>query len=233
MDDRPPLGQGSATTDGGDLPPEMRRARQLATALDVDRVAVVLVAHPEHRAVVLGSDPALVAFGDMAVTVGESPGHDVLRTGRPCLVDDLPAAADRWPLLLTTYPVPGPLRSLLVVPVTTARHGTTEDVLGVVVLARDRRRPFTSSEVARAADAAREIARSLLAHAVEREAAALDHDLDDLLDPRADLVPLAVGALSSREGLDRHDALEQLRTRAFRQGSTLQQLARDLLDDRA
>ncbi|WP_299036083.1 ANTAR domain-containing protein [uncultured Pseudokineococcus sp.] len=216
-------------------PAEMELARQLATEAGADRVSLALFAGPHDRAVVHGSDPVLVALDDMDETVGQGPTHELLATAAPVTVEDLHADDDRWPLLSATFAVPPELRGLLLLPLrgTGPGAGGRVDVFGALVLARDRCGPFPLSGTTTALGAATLLATMVMVRALHEDPDTGDDSLDDLIDPRVDVVTRAVGVLGSSHDLPHGEARRHLQALAFTTGRTLHQTAARLLRDEA
>jgi hypothetical protein len=207
---------------------EVLLARVVAGRVGADHTSLALVAGagPGRRAELWGSAVSLVELGDMTETVGEGPGHDVLRTGTVCQVSDLPASSRRWPLLLSTFDVPGQLRSVVALPL--AGFGSLrrpEDVFGLLVLARRDLAPFTAAQVTVARRGAGQLAAMFMARAGRGSTVMADEDLDAIVDSRAGVIPQAVGHLIAVRHMSADAAGHHLQTTAFAAGLTVHQIA--------
>lgn len=195
--DQPPVPRQVRFDHGPPAAPEMIHARAVAERVGADRAAVVLTSGLQHRAVLTGSDPVLVAFGDMVETVSQGPAVDVLTSAAPCTVEDLPHELHRWPLLGGTFGAPAPLTSLLVVPLAAPEDPLgPDDVFGVLVLSRDHRRPTSDHDTATAAHGAGLLSVMLMARALRGDPDQAGSALDALIHPRTDALARAVGALA-------------------------------------
>ncbi|ROP34787.1 GAF and ANTAR domain-containing protein [Pseudokineococcus lusitanus] len=236
---------GGAVSDGaapaapeGGLPEETAVGRHLAAFLGADHVAVVLSAGPGFEGVLRGSSPPLLALLDMVGSVGEGPTTEVLRSGRGVVVPDLGAETDRWPLLLAAHRVPEAVRCLAVLPLdgglrppedVLAGPGRPDEVVGLLLLAGRSLLPMPPAALAAAVRGAALLAAMVLARAEEAVHGGLDLDL--LLDPRADVLPRALGVLAERVGLSAGDARRHLQALAFGAGVTVHEAALRLLAD--
>ncbi|MEJ5945769.1 GAF and ANTAR domain-containing protein [Pseudokineococcus basanitobsidens] len=214
--------------------PETRVARLVAATVGAERVAVTLTSGSDHRSVVRGSDPVLVALADREQSVGQGPTVDVLASGRALSVPDLHAGMERWPVLLTTHASSLDLRSLLVVPLDgpPGRAAAADDVGGVLVLARQDVRPFTTVDEVVADRLAALLSVMLQARALDDSGqgdAGSGNRLDEALDPASQVLPLAVGRLMVSDDLSEEDALLRLEARAFASGTSVYDVARDVV----
>ena len=194
---------------------ELRLCRVAAEAVGADRVGVVLVAGPDLRSPVPGSDTELVRLGDLQQSVQEGPLYELSRHGVPVVVDDLRIVFRRWPLLVAGLAA-SPLRSLAVLPV--HLPGQTR-LSGAVAAARDDVAPFSASELGVLTSLAEMLGGVLDLRAGGRA------PLEDVLAPESETLSVAVGIVMARLHAGPDAALTELRTRAFVLGCTVHQLA--------
>ncbi|WP_298805195.1 ANTAR domain-containing protein [uncultured Pseudokineococcus sp.] len=103
----------------------------------------------------------------------------------------------------------------------------------MLALSRSQVRPFSPAETAVVGRLADLLSHMLQARALDDlaadEAGRLGGRLDEVLDPSAHVLPLAVGHLMVREGLSEDEALLLLERRASECGRSVDDLARELL----
>lgn len=186
-----------------------------------DRVAVSVVVGPERRLPLAGSDLALQRFNNFQESLVQGPSRDALECGAPVLVDDLRADGAPWQLLLSCAPDDFPVRSTAAVPVLGPEPGRAP--LGVLLVGRDRVAPFTASQVQVLQRLAEVLARLLLARCSRG---------DLLADVTHDELPVLLGMLRVRLAVDEADALARLRAYAFTAGTTIQEVAADVVAGR-
>lgn len=227
----------SHPSSGGPAPhvAEVTVARRVAEEVAADRVALVLITGDEHYPV-RGSDAVLVRLAEQERLAGEGPGTDVARTARATCVGDLHEAVGRWPALAVCGP-PAQVRTLQLHPLLGRGDDDRPQVLGMLALSRSRVRPFSPAETAVVGRLADLLSLMLQARALDDlaadEAGRLGGRLDEVLDPSAHVLPLAVGHLMVREGLSEDEALQLLERRASECGRSVDDLAREVVRSRA
>jgi hypothetical protein len=157
---------------------------------------------------------------DQQYTVGEGPGMQAFTQGNPVLIDNLPAAASRWPIFT------GAAHSAGVAAIFAFPLQLGAIALGTLDLYRRTPGPLPPSAVAEAAALADLIALALLAKADRAEATGQDwlrqsgsyHD-----------VHIATGMLAARHGISLTDAFTRLRAHAFGRGGSVLDIARDVI----
>ncbi|MEJ5868364.1 GAF and ANTAR domain-containing protein [Pseudokineococcus sp. 5B2Z-1] len=218
---------------GGPAPhvAEVAVARRVAEEVAADRVALVLITGDEHYPV-RGSDAVLVRLAEQERLAGEGPGTDVARTTRATCVGDLHEAVVRWPALAACGP-PAQVRTLQLHPLLGRGGDDRPQVLGMLALSRSRVRPFSAAETAVVGHLADLLSHMLQARALDDlaadEAGRLGGRLDEVLDPSAHVLPMAVGHLMVREGLGEDEALLLLERRASACGRSVHDLAREVV----
>lgn len=190
-------------------------------AVGWDRAAVSVAVDVERRLPLAGSDLALQRYENFQQSLLQGPSRDALQHRVPVLVDDVRSAAGPWQLLLSTASSAFPVRSTASLPLVGPDPVST--VLGVLVLGRDRVRPFTAPQVQVLQRLADVLVRLLLARSSR----------GDLLgDVAPDDVPVLLGMLRVRLGVDEASALALLRAHAFAAGTTIQAVAADVVAGR-
>ncbi|MGQ7297310.1 GAF and ANTAR domain-containing protein [Quadrisphaera sp. KR29] len=186
-----------------------------------DRAAVSVAVDDERRLPLAGSDLALQRYEHFQESLVQGPSRDALQRRVPVLVDDLRTATGPWQLLLSTASSSFPVRSTASLPL--VGPDPLGRVLGVLVIGRDRVRPFTAPQVLVLQRLADVLVRLLLARSSR----------GDLLgDVARDDVPVLVGMLRVRLGVDEAGALARLRAHAFAAGTTIQDVAADVVAGR-
>lgn len=206
-------------------------ARRVAEEVAADRVALVLITGGDHFPV-RGSDAVLVRLAEQERAAGEGPGTDVGRTGRATSVTDLREEVARWPALAAGRP-PREVRTLQLHPLLGRGAGDRPQVLGMLALSRSAVRCFSPAETAVAGRLADLLSLMLQARALDDlaadEAGRCGGRLDEVLDPSAHVLPLAVGHLMVREALSEDDALLLLERRARASGRSVHEVAEDVV----
>ena len=224
----------AAWVPAGDAAPELLVCSAVSRSLPFDLAAVIVAGDMDHRTALVGSDVRLRHFGDLQQSLGEGPGHDVLRTGAPVVVDDVRAETSRWPLLTADGELP--VRSLALLPLRAGgpvgrRPG---DVLGLLGAARSRVQPFTALEV-RALEALAALVTQLLLDRLRRCPASLvgRDPLPRTLGFTDDDLGVSLGMVMAAVRTDRAGALTRLRARAFVRGCTVHELATEIVAGRS
>ncbi|WP_180357620.1 GAF and ANTAR domain-containing protein [Streptomyces sp. NP160] len=201
--------------------PELDLCAAVEPVVGWDRVAVAVVVDPERRLPLVGSDLALQRFNNFQESLVQGPCRDALQCGGPVLVDDLRAEDTPWQLLLSSAPRDFPVRSTASLPLL----GPAPDrvPLGVLSVGRDRVAPFTLTDVQVLQRLADVLARLLLARSSRG---------DLLADVAPDELPVLLGMLRVRLDVDEAVALARLRGYAFAEGTTIQEVAADVVAGR-
>jgi hypothetical protein len=203
--------------DGADIP--ARLAAACTVALPVTGVGMALMTDDGPAGTITATDGAAIELEHLQFTLGEGPCVDASRTGRPVLQADLARTAPpRWPAFAGGALAAG-ICAVFAFPL---RVGAIR--LGVLDLYRDRAGALSATELTEALSYA-DATTLVLLHA---QTSSPVRDVLPLLDDRAE-VHQATGAISVRAGIGLADALVLLRARAFADGRSLGDLARDVL----
>jgi len=196
-----------------DVTPELLVCTALVRCGLVDGAGASIILTPEDRIALAATDGAFTEVAEMQFSTWEGPGPEVVETGHPVVVDDLRAQDARWPLT-TPHAALTPMRALATLPLP-SRHG----LIGLFAAYRDTPRTFSSADLSQLESAAGTVGAladtrfDVLGSTVRAEAATL---------------PVAVGMVMNRLGVDRDDALALLRARAFTLSVSAPALAREL-----
>lgn len=202
-------------------------------ALPVTGVTVATVGEPFGSETTCASDDVAARLDEIQFDLGEGPGWEAIRTGRPVSEPDLEHVTERrWPTASAAMREAGagavfsfPMRlvtlSVGVVTLYTTLAGPFDD--------RACRRALALAEVA-----ARELLRRALRRAEDESRAASDLDPDRETAGTTGVwsrreVHQATGMLAAQTGADVDDALLVLRARAYADGRTVRDLAADVV----
>ena len=203
--------------DGTGLPASLAAA--CTRSLPVSGVGMALMTDDGPAGTIAATDGAAMELEQLQFTLGEGPCVDASRTGRPVLQPDLALTAPpRWPAFAGGALEAG-IRAVFAFPL---RVGAIR--LGVLDLYRDRAGPLSPGELSVAFSYA-DAATLILLHV---QAGAPVTGAVQVLDDRAE-VHQATGVVSVQAGVGLADALVLLRARAFTDGRSLADLARDVL----
>lgn len=195
------------------------------TILDITGVALVLTGSDGHHLLVGASDPVAGRLGDREFSLGEGPGVQANQSGGPVLVTDLSSAhsSARWPAYAAVVSET-PARSQFSYPL---QIGVIR--LGVLILYRDVATPLTADDAASALVLA-DAATVLLLHLqdVARRVDELHGEVASAFVATAELHQ-ATGVVSVQAGVTMGEALLLLHARAFSDGRTSLEVARDVL----
>jgi hypothetical protein len=198
--------------------------RACAAALPVTGVGLVLMTAAGPAGTVAISDPRAGTMEDLQFTVGEGPGVECSRTGRPVLQPDLARTGpSRWPGF-TAGALEAGTRAIFALPL---RVGGIK--VGVLDLYRDSAGELSEAELSEAlsyADAATELLMHLQAQ-VPLDGSGLGRLA--VLEDRAE-VHQATGIIAVRAGVGMAEALVRLRARAYATGRPIADLAKEVLD---
>ncbi|MBC3763424.1 GAF and ANTAR domain-containing protein [Quadrisphaera oryzae] len=201
--------------------PELALCAAVEPVVGWDRVTVSVVVDDQRRLPLTGSDIALQRFNNFQESLAQGPCSDALQCRAPVLVDDLRAGGSPWQLLLSCAPADFPVRSTASLPL--LGPGPERVALGVLSVGRDRVAPFTGEQVGVLQRLADVLARLLLARSSRG---------DLLVDVAPDDLPVLLGMLRVRLTVDEADALALVRGYAFAAGTTIHEVAADVLAGR-
>lgn len=195
-------------------------------SLQVDGVGLSVTSGPGRHTRVAATDPVSGRIEDLQVLLGQGPCVDAVSTGAPVLVADItdPGVSARWQAFVPEAESIG-VRASFAVPLLVG-----EVRLGAMDLYRRDVGPLTDGDLAAAQDYASAAVEVLLhlqdgAPDVAREK----------LEPgwaATSLVHQATGMVIAQLGVDGPSAFAALRARAYQEGRTLQDVARDVLERR-
>lgn len=155
-------------------------------------------------------------------TVGEGPGFEAFATAGPVLAPDLTADSGRWPGFVQAA-LPAGLAAMFAFPL---QLGAIR--LGVLDLYRRRPGRLSSRELTDAAVLANLATVAVLEQARQDKAAG-DTQLSQLAGPYQE-VSIATGMLAAQLEIGLVEALARLRSRAFAEGRSVHELARDVVE---
>ncbi|WP_051731573.1 GAF and ANTAR domain-containing protein [Kitasatospora phosalacinea] len=216
------LADAVAREDGTPLPDRLCAA--CVEALPVAGAAIALTGdHDAPPHALFASDGAAASAEELQFTLGEGPSVEALRTGRPVLAYDLAGpGGDRWPVLASTLPsAPPRIATILASPL--RLHGSP---FGVLSLHRHHGAPFRQEDLAAVRIAVDTSTLALIA--AFEEAPGLPSWLDR---PGADGVEVdqAVGMIMVQLDAPADTALARLRAKAFTEGASVGDLAREVV----
>jgi hypothetical protein len=213
----------TASRGGADLPDGL--VRLCARTLPVSGVGLALMTDEGPAGTVAASDGGARQLEELQFTLGQGPCVDASHTGRPVLAPDLAGTSSRnWPQFAAGADAAG-LRAVFAFPL---QVGGIR--LGVLDLYRDTAGELSGEELAGALSFADAATHLLLDLQAQDTAQGLPppHALA-VLDDRAE-VHQATGVVSVRAGVSLAQALALLRARAYAEGRSIGDLARDVLD---
>lgn len=176
----------------------------------------------------LGSSDETAAQAErLQATLGEGPCLTAAAREEP-LVADLSTIADRWPIFHRELIARTPFRSVMSVPIRAA-HGTCFGALDLYATGDDLPSGLSVAEIT--CGIADPMAAILLDQPRVDGAAALAPWLSNGPASSRMHVWVAVGILVEHAGLADADALAALRAHAFRQGTTLDEIAHQLMSE--
>jgi GAF domain-containing protein len=196
-----------------------RLVKACARAMPATGVGLVLMTNAGPAGTVAATDGAAAIMEDLQFTLGEGPGVDSSRTGRPVLQPELSHTGPaRWPAFCAGASEAS-IRAVFAFPL---RVGGIR--LGVLDLYRDRPGGLSDTDLAEAlsfADAATAVLLDLQAHGARSGSIPMIED-------RAE-VHQATGMISVQAGVTLVQALVLLRARSFADDSPINSLARDVV----
>lgn len=215
---------GAAIAESGSEALPRRLCLALDQVLEARGSVMVLMAHLSHHRLLAASDDHTARLGELEFSLGEGPGLDAVARCVPVLVDDLAGGdGQRWPALAATVADAGlPIRAVFAFPL--HLNGIS---FGVVEVHRDHpggldERAATNGRIAA------ELASVALSRSFEGPGSPL---APNWLDGAVDGVEVdqAVGMVMAQLRAPADVALSTLRARAFAEGRTVGELARDVL----
>jgi GAF domain-containing protein len=170
---------------------------------------------------VAGAHGISMTVQDLEFVLGEGPASDAYATGKPVLVDDLAAVADRWPRFTPALADAG-IRSVYAIPL---QVGAVR--LGVLVLYRDQPGFLEGEGLASALLVADLVTNQVLdiQAGVASDALAWGLEVDDY---RA-VVHQATGMISAQLDCAMSEALVRLRAKAFASEQPIELVAADVV----
>jgi plasmid stability protein len=203
--------------DGTGLPASLAAA--CARSLPVSGVGLALMTDEGPAGTIAATDGAAIQLEYLQFTLGEGPCVDASKTGRPVLQPDLALTAPpRWPAFAGGALDAG-VRAVFAFPL---RVGAIR--VGVLDLYRDQAGPLSAEELTEALSFA-DAATLVLLH---EQAGVPVQGAVPVLDERAE-VHQATGVVSVQAAVGLAEGLLLLRARAFAEGRSLGDLARDVL----
>jgi hypothetical protein len=195
-------------------------------ALPVDGVGVSVTGGPGQQNKVAATDEVSGRIEDLQVLLGQGPCVDAVSTGRPVLVADLaePGVDHRWPVFVPAVTTIG-VRAAFAVPLLVG-----DLRIGAMDLYRRSAGPLDPDHLAHAEDLATAAVEVLLRLQIEGPDGADGAIPGDWA--ATSVVHQATGMVMVQLGADASSAFAALRARAFRDGVTLQELAREVIDRR-
>ncbi|MFJ9543517.1 ANTAR domain-containing protein [Streptomyces sp. NPDC101225] len=166
-------------------------------------------------------------LADIQATLGEGPCLDAVRDGAPVLAPDLSGRdAHRWPVLALAATAAG-ARAMYAIPL-----GGGGTPLGTLDLHRTAPGRLTARNLRDARLVAGAVALAVAALPHEEDADGRDGSWLSGLTAEHDRIHQAVGMTMAQLGTGAGEALARLRGRAFAQGRTVLELARDVVAHR-
>ena len=172
---------------------------------------------------VAGTDAAAETALAREAATGGGPCIECHRTGRPVLLSDLDAEAERWPGLVARCREAG-YRSLHVVPMR-----LRDEALGTLALFGAESRPMPAADVATAQAFADVATIAILQAEAVREARAVADQLRVALHSRI-AIEQAKGVIAARVGIDTAEAFARLRRHARANRRMLTEVAQAVVD---
>lgn len=199
--------------------------RAAVTRLGVDGASVTATGSLTAREPLAASDDLSALLEDLQFTTGEGPAGDDFRLGSPVLLEDLEAAATRWPGFVSAAVSAG-ARAMFAFPL---QVGAVR--VGVLSLYRAAPGPLTADALADALVLA-DIALHLVLDAASGISESPDyHPMNGLSDSRASVYQ-ATGMISVQLGVGIEEAFVRLRAHAFASGSALAEVAAEVVSRR-
>ena len=191
--------------------------------LGVDGASVTVVSGLGAREPLYASDELSAWLEELLFATGEGPGEEDFRFGSPVLVPDLALAAARWPGFVSAAVAAG-ARAVFAFPL---QAGAIR--VGVLSLYRTQPGPLTPGELADTLVFAGFALQLVLDGAAGISGSTEYRPLDGLQDSRAEVYQ-ATGMISVQLGVSLEEAFARLRAHAFAAGTTLDDLAGDVVN---
>lgn len=197
----------------------------VAEALPVDGVGLSVTGGPGQQSRVAATDEVSGRIEDLQVLLGQGPCVDAMAQGAPVLVADLaaPGVVARWPAFIPAAETIG-VRASFALPLMVGKVR-----IGAMDLYRLTTGGLQPDDLAHAQDLASAAVEVLLRLQIEGPAAS------GTFPPgwaASSVVHQATGMVMVQLGVDAATAFAALRARAYGDGSTLQELSRDVIDRR-
>lgn len=224
----------TATSHGDNAPDRAPLAREiprihqlcddLVSALPVDGVALTLRSGRDHSQLVYATDALTAALDELEFTIGEGPGLDCYRAGRPSLEPDLASEATfaRWPGFSSEARHLG-AGALFAFPMHLGSGS-----IGNATLYRSTSGPMDGAEIASATGCVDKIVHAVLEllKPSGQLRAGLENSIVILGHPE---VAQATGMIAVQLGVSITEALARLRARAFVERSAISEIACDVI----
>lgn len=194
-----------------------------AELLSVSAAAVAVIGDGQHRGSLSVSDPRYAAVDDLQFSLGEGPCLDARRWGHPVLAPDLAAGDGGW----TAFPSAAlghGVGAVFAFPLSVGGQG-----LGVLSLYRDAPGPLGTADLSDAIELSRIATHLLLDLQAGLVPGSVPARLADILDHRAH-VHQATGMIAAQLGTDVATALARLRSHAWSNDRSIDDVARDVVD---
>jgi hypothetical protein len=188
---------------------------------EIDAAALTLRTRSRAQELLGASDEWAASLEELQYTLGEGPGVDAFRRGRPTLITDLVADGERWPTFAAEAADAG-LRAAFAFPlrVGAIRFGTLDLY----------RRDPGGLTVAVLADAAT-LAEMVTGAVLDRVGASMRATAPDPLRSAVTYqdVNVATGMVAGQMAISLDDAFVRLRAHAFAGGRSVLEVARDVI----
>jgi hypothetical protein len=203
---------------GSDQPMMLRLCQAATEILQVDGGAITVAYTEPQRVTLCFTDDMAERLEDLQDVLGEGPGPDAYRNGRPVVSDLTTERSDRWPMFVSAARTALSGGSLYAIPM---RPRT--DVFGVLTLYQS-----TSAPLAQGLDVAQFLADAVGA-AIIREPDAQTDWSGEPWTTRAE-VHQATGMVVAQLGIGVDDALALLRAHAYAHERRLTDIAKDVVN---
>lgn len=193
-------------------------------ALPVTAAAICTLAEPFGSETVCASDPVAARLSELEIDLGEGPGREAMRTGRPVLEPDVQAtASDRWPVALMALRE-SELGAVFAFPM---HVGALQ--VGAVLFYNDAAGSLPERALQDASALTSVAARLVLHTALLRSESDNEGTNWETSHYSRREVHQAAGVLTAQSEVDVDDALLLLRAHAFTAGRTVRDLASDVI----
>jgi hypothetical protein len=207
--------------DGHTLPQAL--CEVCATDLAVSGAGLALVTEDGHQGVVAATDGVAATTEDLQFSLGQGPGVDASRHGRPVLQPDLRCAGARWPGFVPDA-LAGGVAAVFAFPL---QLGGVR--LGALDLYRDDAGSLDTHELGEALTFAETATTVLLCLQLETGTGGLHPQQSESLAGSRFEVNVATGMVSAQLDVDLADALVVLRAHAYAAERLVSDVARDVV----